>query len=200
LTHAAVAHDESTPHGQTRIGICLILSVFNFALRPYDEKHSKLARGVEMGRKGKSSPAEDFIQLASKLPYWAALILAAFSYFLLHAYATRPTINVVVPGQITNTVIPALLMGLATVGQYVVPILFVAAAILSWFRRSKRPVTQTANTSTAASVKGSSLSLPSCPLCSSKMVMREAKRGTNAGKSFWGCAKYPACKGTRVAE
>jgi len=42
-----------------------------------------------MGRKGKSSPAEDFIVVASKLPYWAALVLAVISYFLLHAYVIR---------------------------------------------------------------------------------------------------------------
>jgi restriction system protein len=38
---------------------------------------------------------------------------------------------------------------------------------------------------------------PLCPVCSSKMVRRTAKKGTNAGSQFWGCAKYPACRGTR---
>lgn len=40
---------------------------------------------------------------------------------------------------------------------------------------------------------------PSCPTCGSAMTMRVAKRGGNAGNSFWGCKKYPHCKGTLPA-
>jgi restriction system protein len=40
---------------------------------------------------------------------------------------------------------------------------------------------------------------PSCPLCRKPMVIRTARRGTNAGSQFWGCSGYPACKGTRAA-
>jgi len=36
-----------------------------------------------------------------------------------------------------------------------------------------------------------------CPSCEAPMVKRIAKRGPNEGNSFWGCSKYPACKGTR---
>jgi restriction system protein len=38
---------------------------------------------------------------------------------------------------------------------------------------------------------------PPCPVCASAMVLRTAKRGANAGSEFWGCTKYPSCKGTR---
>lgn len=154
-----------------------------------------------MGRKRKSSPAEDFIVVASKLPYWAALVLAVISYFLLHAYATQPTNIVVAPGQIASAMIPSVLKGLATAGQYAMPILFVSAAILSWFRRSKPNSLQKVSTSSTQSpshVRNSNS--PSCPLCSGDMVRREAKRGANVGRAFWGCTKYPTCKGTRVAE
>lgn len=41
---------------------------------------------------------------------------------------------------------------------------------------------------------------PTCPICESTMVLRTARRGANAGGTFWGCAKYPACRGTRPAE
>ena len=37
---------------------------------------------------------------------------------------------------------------------------------------------------------------PSCPICSSEMVLRTARRGSNAGNQFWGCSQYPQCKGT----
>lgn len=35
----------------------------------------------------------------------------------------------------------------------------------------------------------------SCPICSSEMVIRTARRGKNAGNQFWGCTNYPRCKG-----
>jgi restriction system protein len=38
---------------------------------------------------------------------------------------------------------------------------------------------------------------PVCPRCSSEMVVREARRGANAGSRFWGCSAYPRCRGTR---
>jgi restriction system protein len=37
---------------------------------------------------------------------------------------------------------------------------------------------------------------PVCPVCSAAIVKRLAKRGANAGNAFWGCSKYPGCKGT----
>jgi len=37
---------------------------------------------------------------------------------------------------------------------------------------------------------------PACPNCGGETVLRQAKRGANAGKEFWGCAAFPKCKGT----
>jgi restriction system protein len=36
-----------------------------------------------------------------------------------------------------------------------------------------------------------------CPACGSGMVKRTAKKGANAGGQFWGCSRYPACRGVR---
>lgn len=41
--------------------------------------------------------------------------------------------------------------------------------------------------------------IPTCPVCQSAMIKRTAKRGTNVGNEFWGCSRYPGCKGTRPA-
>lgn len=38
---------------------------------------------------------------------------------------------------------------------------------------------------------------PACPTCGGEMVRRTARKGANAGNPFWGCARYPACRGTR---
>lgn len=37
---------------------------------------------------------------------------------------------------------------------------------------------------------------PVCPKCGSAMVLRTAGRGRNAGRQFWGCSKFPRCRGT----
>lgn len=40
---------------------------------------------------------------------------------------------------------------------------------------------------------------PACPACGARMVKRTARRGTRAGRMFWGCSLYPRCRGTRPA-
>lgn len=37
---------------------------------------------------------------------------------------------------------------------------------------------------------------PSCPKCDIKMILRETRKGVNAGNKFWGCRSYPKCKNT----
>ena len=41
--------------------------------------------------------------------------------------------------------------------------------------------------------------VPVCPECGSIMVLRTARKGNNAGNSFWGCPTFPKCRGTRPA-
>lgn len=36
-----------------------------------------------------------------------------------------------------------------------------------------------------------------CPQCGRAMVRRVAKQGAHAGDSFWGCSRFPSCRGTR---
>ena len=38
---------------------------------------------------------------------------------------------------------------------------------------------------------------PACPTCGGIMAVRTTKKGPRAGAQFWGCAKFPACKGTK---
>ena len=39
--------------------------------------------------------------------------------------------------------------------------------------------------------------IPSCPQCDKPMVLRTAKTGKQTGSQFWGCSRYPDCKGTK---
>jgi len=38
-------------------------------------------------------------------------------------------------------------------------------------------------------------STPSCPKCGSSMILRATKKGQNAGRKFWGCKRFPQCRG-----
>ena len=42
----------------------------------------------------------------------------------------------------------------------------------------------------------SSMTTP-CPRCGSDLVLRTAKKGSNAGKQFYGCKSYPKCRYTK---
>ena len=50
--------------------------------------------------------------------------------------------------------------------------------------------------SRSSSIKQSQFANQKCPLCGSEMVKRTAKKGANAGSEFWGCSKFPKCRGT----
>ena len=41
--------------------------------------------------------------------------------------------------------------------------------------------------------------VPACPRCDGQMRLRVARQGNNAGRSFWGCVRFPECRGTRDA-
>lgn len=38
---------------------------------------------------------------------------------------------------------------------------------------------------------------PACPQCGSTMMLRTARQGANKGQQFYGCSRYPECRGTR---
>ena len=292
-----------------------------------------------MSRK-KSSPLEDLIEVASMLPWWLGVTLAAASYAGLHWYANSPVPVITHPKQINDALLPAVLRGFAAAGQYVFLIAFLFGAGVSAWKASRRrglaasaaadPSASTLNqmnwrefelvvgeafrqrgykvserggsgpdggvdlvirqgseatvvqckqyratqvgvaivrelfgamTAEGASggmvvslgsftrdaqafasgrniqlVTGSELqkllqegarakqalradwnssasavvsvspvspvnvsSAPSCPRCGEPMKLRVAKPGANVGKSFWGCVKFPDCRGTREA-
>ena len=55
-----------------------------------------------------------------------------------------------------------------------------------------QPATSKPQTTTPKAVAATS-----CPLCSSNMVKRTARNGSNAGNEFWGCSTFPKCRGIR---
>lgn len=88
-----------------------------------------------MGRRSRSqrtSPFEDLIILASRLPWWGCLLLGLLSFVILHAIASRPImLKTVTPGQMGDAVVSGMVRTLAMFGQIIFPGAFVFAAILS---------------------------------------------------------------------
>jgi restriction system protein len=284
-----------------------------------------------MPRRRRQSVIEDLFDLASILPWWLGLAIAALSYVLLHPFVETPIPAVTVPGNIAGPVTAQMIRTGALIGQYLLPFVFVfgagASAVkayrnkkllaeakvtagsadlmdLSWenfenlvgeafrergFSVSETPpgpdggvdlelrkdgelhlvqckrwrarkvgveivrelygvmsargavggyVVSSGTFSQEASdfARGRNIELwdgkklkaairqaripfrpesppapkrvpgtasrgqaaantPSCPRCNANMILRTAKRGANAGQQFWGCSRFPACKG-----
>lgn len=292
-----------------------------------------------MSRRKKSSPLEDLLHALSLLPWWAGVAMAVVGYAALHSLAAPVQVTADQPGQMGHVLRQALISGAASVGQYVLPLVCLVAAVISFVRRKQRSalvadvaqatsanalnsmswrefelmvgeafrqqgylVTETGgggpdggvdviltkgqekflvqckqwkafkvgvsvvrelygvmaaqgatggfvvtsgqfSTDAKAFAEGRNIQLldgpklfalikrvkqvkqpkapavhtqqplqqlknaagplatvPSCPLCGANMVMREARKGSNAGRGFWGCSKFPACRGSRNTE
>jgi restriction system protein len=50
------------------------------------------------------------------------------------------------------------------------------------------------------SLKARFSSETTCPKCGAELVLRTARQGPNAGKQFYGCSRYPACRYVRNLE
>ena len=90
-----------------------------------------------MARK-KTSPAEDLMDVVAMLPWWAGVLLAGAAYFALHHVASQPVAVTMQPGQVGAMVTQTLWRTLATIGQYLLPILRLAGAARSAWRRRER--------------------------------------------------------------
>lgn len=53
-----------------------------------------------MARRGKTSPAEDIMDLVAMLPWWVGVVLALVSYLLLHSVAFQQVVATTQPSQV----------------------------------------------------------------------------------------------------
>lgn len=155
-----------------------------------------------MPRRARRSTAEDFLDLASRLPWWVCALLAIASYLLLSRYTSLPSPaeGVTSTADIASAMFPTYLRGVATAAQYLLPLLFGVAAVVSGVRRVKRSSGVAKPLEGSTSPVASSAQSPPCPQCDAPMMQRRAKRGANAGNTFWGCSNYPRCQGTRALD
>lgn len=66
----------------------------------------------------------------------------------------------------------------------------------SSFRTNREHVKHVKNIVAAKENSGT----PACPKCGGAMILRETKKGQHIGRKFWGCAKFPQCKGIITVE
>jgi restriction system protein len=111
-----------------------------------------------MARKRKTSPLEDMLDLVSLLPWWAGVAIAAIGYVVLHRMAAPVQVTAIQPGQVSHLMTQTVIAGLATAGQYIVPLVGLVGAAMSYFRRKQRAalVTDVAQAQSANALDGMS--------------------------------------------
>ena len=111
-----------------------------------------------MARKRKTSPLEDMLDLVSMLPWWAGVAIAVIGYLVLHRMAAPTPIPAGQPGQVGQMITHSVIAGLATAGQYIVPLIGLAGAAISAFRKKQRAalVTDVSQASSASALDGMS--------------------------------------------
>lgn len=91
-----------------------------------------------MARKRKQGVFEDLIDIAAMLPWWAGVLVALITYFVLHHFAAVVVAPPVSLGQMGAVVANQLGKTLAMFGQYLVPLAFLIGAGVSAYGRHKR--------------------------------------------------------------
>jgi hypothetical protein len=171
------------------------------------------------------STIRDIITVACKLPWWINIVLAITSYFVLDYFLTFQNQAITGNESIGQFGGKQIFIMYTRVARFIVPFIFTVSAVASFLIRLKRKLlySSVVNTKTVkwGYFSGAILSFftkrkgkilnsssendseelivssaaPKCPLCSSVMVERIAKKGRWAGKKFWGCPNFPGCKG-----
>lgn len=98
------------------------------------------------------------LDLVSLLPWWAGVAIAAIGYVVLHRMAAPVQVTAVQPGQVSHLMTQTVIAGLATAGQYIVPLVGLVGAAMSFFRRKQRAalVTDVAQAQSANALDGMS--------------------------------------------
>lgn len=91
-----------------------------------------------MARKKKTSPLDDMIDLVALLPWWAGVAIAIIGYLVLHRMAVPVQIGMSNPGQLGQVMTQTIFTTFATIGQYIVPLIGLMGAVLSFTRRKRK--------------------------------------------------------------
>lgn len=109
-----------------------------------------------MGRRKKPRPADNLMALVALMPWWAGVSLAVFFYFVHHAASVQQVVPATQHAQLTAIVTQSLWKSFANVGQFVLPIICLAGAgISAWKRRERKAlVANVVSSKSADSLEG----------------------------------------------
>jgi restriction system protein len=92
-----------------------------------------------MAKRGqRKGVADDLLAIATKLPWWVSLVIAAIGFFGLHGLASQPPATATSMNDIGSVAVGGLLRTLAWIGQFIVPLIFVVGAVASALGQKKR--------------------------------------------------------------
>ena len=91
-----------------------------------------------MTRRKKTEPVEELVELVAMLPWWIGVGLALLSYWWLRSVSLQTVPVLTQPGQLTAMVTQTIWTTFARIGQYVVPLICLAGAGTSVWRRMAR--------------------------------------------------------------
>jgi restriction system protein len=91
-----------------------------------------------MTRKKSDSILEDLFEIAARLPWWIGCALALIAYAALHRFATADVAPITDPAQIGKLFTTQMVKTLAVIGQYILPLIFLAGAFASFLGFRKR--------------------------------------------------------------
>ena len=164
-----------------------------------------------MGRQ-RSSTFEDITVIVSRLPWWVGVVLAIMLYVWLHHVATQPLQPITAdPKHLGDAVVSQVWRTIAFYLQYILPVCCLIGAGMSGYRQfgprgpAKSSGVRRSRSAPSAiepeiHARTDAHSTPDCPVCGASMVRRVAKKGANAGEAFWGCTRFPQCRGTRTGN
>src|ERR1035437_3325997 len=72
------------------------------------------------------------------LPWWAGIALAIVSYVILHRVSAPVPVTPTQVNQVGDLIVRSLTATMASIGQYLLPLIFLAGAGVSFWRRRKR--------------------------------------------------------------
>jgi restriction system protein len=86
----------------------------------------------------RSSVAQDLIEIVAVFPAWVGVVLALLAFPLLHWLAIPSPVIPVQPAQMADVVLRSMGHAFANIGQYLLPLIFLTGAGVSFWRRRNR--------------------------------------------------------------
>ena len=134
---------------------------------------------------------DDLMSIGLKLPWKVGLASAVVIFVTLHAIAiyTQAPVGATTLADMGAVVQHQFIHVFAEIFQYIIPAGLLIGTTVGYFKQRRRNAATDSGVATAAGAS------PMCPQCGTAMIQRTAKKGQFAGQQFWGCGRYPKCKG-----